>query len=93
METCGKGSAQDTDGNQKDLVLGCSLVPVSRGLWEGPSWARNLSRSAGFTCALRCVNTPGRPALSRWDLGMEHCGRGSALDTDGNWKDPLVSIS
>ena len=30
-----------------------------------------------------CVGTPGRPALSWWDLGMENCGTGSALGADG----------
>jgi hypothetical protein len=47
-------------------------------LWVGPSWTRNLSRSGGLTCALRCVSTPGRPALSQQDLGMDSCSTGSA---------------
>jgi hypothetical protein len=37
MEICGTGSALGSDGNQKDPVPGCSLVPVSSGLWAGPS--------------------------------------------------------
>jgi hypothetical protein len=61
------------DGNQKDPVPGCSLVPVSSWLWAGPFWARNLSRSGGPTCAHRCVGSPGRPAISQWYLGMENC--------------------
>ena len=52
------------DRRQKDPVPSCSLVPVSWWLWTGPSWARNLSRNSGLTCAHRCVSTPGRPALS-----------------------------
>jgi hypothetical protein len=52
----------------------------------GPSWARNLSRNGGLTCALRCVSTPRRTALSQWDLCMETGGTGSALGADGNRK-------
>jgi hypothetical protein len=37
-----------------------------------------LSRSGGLTCAHRHVATLGRPAFSWWNLGMEHCGTGSA---------------
>ena len=56
-------------------------------LWQGwggwgPSWARNLSRSGGLTCVLRCVSNLGRPALSQWDLGMESCDTGSAAGAD-----------
>ena len=43
-----------------------------------PSWAGNLSRSGGFTCALRGVSTLGRFVLFPWDLGTENCGTGSA---------------
>jgi hypothetical protein len=66
------------DGNWKDPVSSSSLVLVSWWLWSGPSWARNLSTSGGFTCAHRCVGSPGRPALSQQYLGMEHCGTWSA---------------
>jgi hypothetical protein len=48
-----------------------------------------LSSSGGLTCVHRPVSTPGRPALSRHYLGMEHWATGSALGTDGNWKDPV----
>jgi hypothetical protein len=37
MESCGIGSAPGTDRNWKDLVHGCSLVPVSLGFPAGPS--------------------------------------------------------
>jgi hypothetical protein len=75
MEHYDTGSAPGTDGNWKDPVPGCSSVPVSWGLWEGPS----ESRSGGLTYAHRCVSTAGRLALSwQWYLGMEHYGTGSA---------------
>jgi hypothetical protein len=48
-----QGQLQGVDRNQKIPVSGCSLVLVSRWLWAGPSWARNLSRSCGFTYAQR----------------------------------------
>jgi hypothetical protein len=35
-------------------------------------------RSGGPTCAHKFVSTPGRPALSWWDPGMESYGTGSA---------------
>jgi hypothetical protein len=57
----GTESAPGADGNWKDLVLDCTLVPVSNWLWVGPSWARNLSRSGGLTCAHRSVGTLGNP--------------------------------
>jgi hypothetical protein len=44
------------------------------------------NRSCSLTCAHMLVFTPGRPALSQSYLGIEHCGTGSALGTDGNWK-------
>jgi hypothetical protein len=50
----------------------------------GPSWTRYWSRSGGLTCALRCVGTPGRPAVSWQDLGIESCGTRSAPGADGN---------
>ena len=81
-----QGQLWGADRNQKDPVPGCSLVPVSWWLWAGPSWARNLSRSGGLTCAHRCVSTPGRPALSQRNLGLESCGTGSAPGADGNQK-------
>ena len=77
-----QGQLQGADRNRKVPVPGGSLVPMPWRLWEGPSWARNLSRSGGLTCAHRCVSTPGKPALSWWYLGMEHCGTGSAPAAD-----------
>jgi hypothetical protein len=75
-----QGQFWGAEGNQKDSVPSCSLVPVSWWLWADLSMARNLSRSSGLTCVHRLVSTPGRPALSwRWYLGMEHCGTGLAL--------------
>jgi len=46
-----------------------------------------LSRSGGFTCAHRHVGTLGKPAVSWQYLNIECCGTGSALGTDGTWKD------
>jgi hypothetical protein len=74
MDSCGTWSAP---GYRWKPVPNCSLVPVFWGLRVGVSWARNLSRSGGPTCAHRCVCTPGRPALSRQYLGIERCGTGS----------------
>jgi hypothetical protein len=77
MESVAQGQIQGSiDGNFKDLV-----VPMSWWLRDGPSWARNLSRSGGLTCAHRCVSTAGRPTPS--------CDTGLAPGTDGNWKDPV----
>ena len=74
MESVAQGQIQGSiDGNFKDLV-----VPMSWWLRDGPSWARNLSRSGGLTCAHRCVSTSGRPALSQRDSGTESCGTGTA---------------
>ena len=85
-----QGQLWGADRNQKDPVPGCSLVPVSWWLWAGPSWARNLSRSGGLTCAHRCVSTPGRPALSWQYLGMEICGTGWALEPSFVWDGRLL---
>jgi hypothetical protein len=74
-----QGQLWGTHRNLKDPVLGCSLVPVSWWLWAGLSWARNLTRSGGLTCAHRCASTPGRPVLSQLYFGVDHCGSGSAL--------------
>jgi hypothetical protein len=48
---------QKPEGSCPQLFLGCYV-------WKGPSWAKNLKRSSGLTCAYRCVGTPERPALS-----------------------------
>ena len=45
----------------------------------GLSWPINLSKTGGLTCVHRCVSTPGRPALSWQDLGMESSGTGCDL--------------
>jgi hypothetical protein len=64
MERCGTGSApgcrQKPEGSCPQLFLGAYVLMTL----VGPSWARNLNRSGGLTCAHRCVSTPGRPALS-----------------------------
>jgi hypothetical protein len=41
-----------------------------------PEGSRQVPQSSngGLTYALRCVSTPGRPALSQQYLGMESCG-------------------
>ena len=92
------------DWKWKDSVRGHSFVRMYWWLWEGPSWARNLSRCDGLTCALRCVSTPGRPSFSRQDLGTKSCGTGAAPGADGNcyfcvlnviifvWLSPVVRI-
>ena len=49
------------------MIFGSCVLRTPAGL----SLARYLSRSHGLTCALRCASTPGRPALSWRDLGME----------------------
>jgi hypothetical protein len=65
-----------TDGNQKNPVSGCSVVPLPCGLLTHPSWAIHLSDIGGLTFQLRNNSTPGRPTLSRLDLGMErYCTR------------------
>ena len=51
-----------------------------------------MRRSRGLTHAHRLVSTPGRPALSWWYFGMEHCGIGSAPGVDGNRKDPVLPL-
>jgi hypothetical protein len=88
-----QGQLQDADGNWKDPVPSYSMVPVSWWLLVSPSWARNLSRSGGLTCAHRCFYTPRRPALSQRYLGMEHSGTGSPLGADRNWKYPVPGCS
>jgi hypothetical protein len=40
-----QGQLQGADGNHKNSVSSCPLVPVS---WAGASWDRNLSRSGGL---------------------------------------------
>jgi hypothetical protein len=57
IEHCGTGSALGSDKNLKDPVPSCSLVPLPWWPWAGLSWARNLSRSVGFTCSHMCVCT------------------------------------
>jgi hypothetical protein len=73
MKSCGTGSAPECrwkpEGSCPGLFLGFCVLMVLK----GSSWARNLSGSGSLTCAYRCVGTPGRPALSKWYLGMEHC--------------------
>jgi hypothetical protein len=70
MESCGTGQLQGGHRNQNDPVPGCSLVPVSCWLWEGPSWARNLNRSTGLTCFYRCVGTPSDSLLAVFEYGV-----------------------
>jgi len=67
-----------TDGNQKDPVPGLSTVPVPCELLVCPSLDTYQSNSGGLTCELRSDRTPGRPALSRQDLGMKCCATGLA---------------
>jgi hypothetical protein len=63
---------------------------VSWRFQAAPSWARYLSRSSGLTCALRCISTPEKPALSQWDLGMESLAQGQLQGADGNWNDHIL---
>jgi hypothetical protein len=76
-----QGQLQGTDGNQKNPVPDCFLVPVFWWLLAGPFCTRNLSRSGDLTCAYRSISTPRRPALSQWYLGMENCSTRSAPGT------------
>ena len=75
MESCGTWSAQGhrqkPEGSCIWLSLAVPWLLCPDGFGWGPSWVRNLSRIGGLTCALRCVSTLGRPALSWQDLGME----------------------
>lgn len=77
MEICAHGQLRGADRIQNDPFLCCSLVPGSWWLCMGNSWAWNLSRIGGLTCACRCNDTPGRSVLFPQNLDMEHCGRGS----------------
>jgi hypothetical protein len=86
VESCGTGSSlgcrQKPEGSCPQLILGsCVLMALS-----GSLWARNLKRNASLTCAVRCVGTPGRSALSWWYL----CGTGLALDAEGDQKTPVL---
>jgi len=67
------GSAPGTGENQKNPVPDCSSVPVSRGLQAGSSWARNVSRRGGLSCALRIVLTCKNADVYPWNLGTESC--------------------
>ena len=64
----------------KGSVFSCSVVPGSCGILAHSTWTRFLGSTGGIVCDLRYVSTPGRPALSGWNLGADSCG------TDGNWK-------
>lgn len=75
------GSALAAGRNWNGLVPEFFSGPVSRGLQIGSSWARNMNRSGGFTCALRIVCTSMNPSFSPWDLDIESCNTESALGT------------
>jgi hypothetical protein len=79
-----QGQLQGAYENQKFPVPRYSLAPTLWWLCKDPSWAKNLNKCGDLTCAHRCVHTPGRPALSRWYLDMEHWGTGSAPGADRN---------
>jgi hypothetical protein len=37
--------------------------------------------------------SPGKPVLSKWNLGMESCvTQDQILGADGNWNDPVLAI-
>ena len=67
------------DGNRKNPVPSCSAVPMPRVLWVGPSLDSYWSESGDVTLELRSDSTPGRLALSWWDLCVEDCGTALAL--------------
>ena len=73
-----QGQLWGTDGNQKNQVLSCSVVSGSSRLWAGPIYAQYRGSWSGLTCDLKCVSTPGRPALSGQDWGMDSCDTGLA---------------
>ena len=91
MESCSTGSAPGCRWTLEITCPRCSLV--SWWLWVGSSWARILSTSYGLRCAHSCVCTLGRLALSWRNFGMEHCGTGSAMGSEENWKDPVPGCS
>jgi hypothetical protein len=65
--TLGTGQLWGADSDQRILPIAdpCFLCPDgSVYVCGGLFWARNWKRSAGLTYAGRCVDTPGRPALS-----------------------------
>ena len=63
---------QGAEENGKDPVPGCFAVPVPCGLlW--PFLASYWSKHGGHTCVVRSDRTPGGPALSGRDLGMDIC--------------------
>ena len=86
MGSYNTGSFLGCTKNQQVHVLSYSLVLMSWWSWERTCLARNLKRHSGLTCVCRCVGSSERPALSRCYLGIEPCGTGSDLGTDGYWK-------
>lgn len=50
VESCITGLSQSLDGNWKDPVPGCSVVPVPCGLLVGPSLASYWIKSDVLTC-------------------------------------------
>jgi hypothetical protein len=76
MESCGTGSAPGyrwkPEGSCFWLFLGsCVLMALGWSLL-GQEFEQNW-----WYCAHRCVDTPGKPALSQRYLGLEHCSTGS----------------
>ena len=63
----------DTDGDLKDSAPSCSTVPVHCALLAGAILDSYWSKSGDLTSELSSENTPGRPALSWWDLCAEGC--------------------
>ena len=63
MENSCTGSAQGYRQKSEGSCPWLFLVAVSCWFWAGRYLARNLSRSAGLTCAHRYVCTPERPAV------------------------------
>ena len=68
------------DGNWED-PLPCAKGSPGGG---GPSLASYWSKSGGLTLELRSDSTPGRPALSGKDFGMESCS--TALAPGYTWR-------
>lgn len=79
-----------TDVNRKDLVPGCSEICVPCGHMLGLSWASYCCNRGGLICDLGHVSTPGRPAISGWDLGTESCG--TWLSPRCRWKSEAAIV-
>jgi hypothetical protein len=54
--------------------------------WQVPLWPVFLSKIIHLTCEPRNESTPGRLALSGWDLGLGSCAAHQFQAPDGDQK-------